>query len=164
VQTQSPIVTVKQEHSTKKAEPIPKDQQQAKQANAPASLKKEPKPQPSTPIAAATPKQQVPVALTTAQQTIPAAVTTPNGSNVTSPSSSTVEPPSPQPKVKPPVSSWAALVKKDTVKKQAPSVHAAPTANGITVNGKQHNAKPSKPASPTPSATPKFTGVAGKPL
>lgn len=75
------------------------------------------------------------------------------------PSVTPIEPPSPQPKVKPAASSWAALLKKnETVKKPT----AAPSTNGVATNGKAHPAKSSKPLTPTPTAVPKFTGVAGK--
>lgn len=70
-----------------------------------------------------------------------------------------VEPPSPQPKVNPAQTTWASLVKKnEPVKSKIPAPN---TTAASTVNGKQLS-KPNKPNSPTPSSTPKFTGVAGK--
>ncbi|KAL7321749.1 hypothetical protein PS15m_001486 [Mucor circinelloides] len=130
------------------APPAPTPQQQQK----PSSAKKEAKQQ--TPASSNTAAS---AAAVNAAQTTPSAIaaTTP----VTTATSQTIaEPPSPQPKVKP-AGSWASLLKKpDNVKK--PAAANGPSANGVIANGKPSATKPNKPASPTPTTVPKFTGVA----
>ncbi|CEP19258.1 hypothetical protein [Parasitella parasitica] len=108
-------------------------------------------------------KQQTPTASSTATSpVVNAGQATPTAATViaatTTTSQTTVEPPSPQPKVKP-LGSWASLLKKsDTVKK--PTAANAPVTNGVVANGKSLATKLNKPASPTPTNVPKFTGVA----
>lgn len=110
-------------------------------------------------------KQQTPASSNTAASAaaVNAAQATPSAITATTPvttatSQTIAEPPSPQPKAKP-AGSWASLLKKpDNVKK--PAAANGPSANGVVANGKPSATKPNKPASPTPTTVPKFTGVA----
>ncbi|KAI8642580.1 hypothetical protein BD408DRAFT_386874 [Parasitella parasitica] len=129
----------------KKETPQQQQQQQQLQQQKPSSAKKET-------------KQQTPTARnTTAVPAVNAGQATVTAAPPATTSQTTVEPPSPQPKVKP-LGSWASLLKKpDAVKK--PAAANAPATNGVAANGKPSASKP-KPASPTPTSVPKFTGVA----
>ncbi|KAL9543907.1 hypothetical protein MBANPS3_007891 [Mucor bainieri] len=134
------------------APPPAKSQQQQQK---PSSAKKETKQQ--TPATTASPA--VNAAQTTPAATAATAITSATPATATATASqSTAEPPSPQPKIKP-AGSWASLLKKPDAAKK-PATANGPSANGVLVNGKSSATKPNKPASPTPTAMPKFTGVA----
>ncbi|KAI9475913.1 MAG: hypothetical protein EXX96DRAFT_575114 [Benjaminiella poitrasii] len=137
-----PLSAVKE--SSKKIEPVveEKKEQQQQQKSA---IKKEVK--------------QAPSVATSTTATPLSAVASPSTA-----SPAALEPSSPQPKSTPPVSSWAALLKKPDAKKNVLSTSTATTttstSNGVMVNGKTQSNKVSKPVSPVPTPTPKFTGVA----
>ncbi|KAF1800109.1 hypothetical protein FB192DRAFT_1449593 [Mucor lusitanicus] len=168
--TESTLSTLTEQKQPKKSDPVvekPAIVEEKKDA-APSAPAKSQQQQQKPSSAKKEAKQQTPATTnTTASSAVNAAQTTPSTTTtaaaaatapVTAASQTAVEPPSPQPKVKP-AGSWASLLKKpDTAKKAATA--NGPSANGVAVNGKASATRPNKPASPTPTTVPKFTGVA----